>query len=378
MLQYVEFEKKYTWNSQNYYFTPPEGVKRLERAQKAAWVLDGTQVATVCHGLDGTSWTEVRKNKEEFAIAVTVMPSIEGGWKRNVKFYEKYLHAVSSNRDCVYWIAFFSNLGINVDRLESLFNGPVVPYPLASPIEIKSLALFIGVEKMLTLVSKTTYKGVEGEEVEVDEALVGNCCLYYKNLVRLGHSTLDKPVRYRDWRKVYRVLTEWYQEVCPAPDINQEEEKVQFSISPQQKAVDGITVDEYTLQIPKTGGELIQWGKWLNNCLVNYVTRVCQGIIIVGIFREGSICYALEIEYGYLVQFKGLSNMTLPSKNLESKVLTLLTEVGLLNQIQEEEKEEEEKEVRRQLFENPDYIIGFNEADYYLEEDYPDPNDDDN
>jgi len=375
MLQYVEFEKKYTWNSQNYYFTPPEGVKRLERNQKAAWVLDGTQVAAVCHGLDGTSWTEVRKNKGEFAVAVTVMPSIEGGWKRNNKFYEKYIHAVFNNRDCVYWIAFFADLGINVDRLESLFKGPVVPYPIASPTGIKSLALFIGLEKMLTLVSKTTYEGVEGEKVRVDEALIENCCAYYKNLCHLGHTTLGKTVRYRDWRKVYRVLSEWYQEVCPAPDINEEEEKVEFSLSPQQMAVDGVNIDEYTLQIPKTGGELIQWGKWLDNCLVNYVTRVCQGIIIVGIFREGSICYALEIEYGYLVQFKGLSNLVNPGKALVDKVLALLTEVGLLNQIQEEEKEEEEREVRRQLFENPDYIEEFS---YCLEEDYPDPNDDDN
>jgi len=337
MLQYVEFEKQFTEYRDAYYFTPPEGVKRLERAQKASWVLDGTQVAIVYHRLDDTSWTEVRQDKEEFAVAVTIPPGIEGGWNRSKDFYEKYLHAVSGNGDCVYWAALFADLGVKDSSLEDLLSKPTIPYPLEESFcKLKQLALFIGVEKMLTLVKKTTYEGVEGEAVRVDEALIRNCCAYYENLIRLGHTTLGKTVRYRDWRKVYRVLTEWYQEVCPAPAIGEEEEKVEFFISPQQMAVDGITVDEYTIQIPKTGGELIQWGRGLDNCLVNYVKRVYQGTVVVGIFRGDSICYALEIENGYLIQFKGLSNLINPGKALVDKVLPVLAKAGLLNLVEKD------------------------------------------
>ena len=374
MLQYVEFKKILTEDERHYYITPPEGVEMVNDYQVAALVFNGVQVAAVnhernCYSSKDFWWTEVCQDKGEFAVAVTIPPGIEGGWNRSKDFYEKYLHAVSGNRDCVYWAALFADLGVKDSSLEDLLSNPVIPYPLQEDLsELKRLACFIGIEKMVTLVTKTTYEGVEGEKVKVDEALIGNCCAYYRNLRHLGHTTLGKTVRYRDWRKVYRVLTEWYQEVCPAPDINEEEEKVQFSISPQQKAVDGITVDEYTLRIPKTGGELIQWGEWMGNCLIHYTKKVCQGTVVVGVFSNDSIFYALEIENGFLVQFRGLSNLVNPGLALKAKILDVLGEAGLLNLVQKK------RERKQYLFPNPDYVycpdqeeIDFWLADYYIE-----------
>ena len=355
MLQYVEFEKQFTEDERHYYFTPPEGIEMVNDYQVAALVVNGVQVAAVNREDNYLSqdfwWTEVCQDKGEFAVAVALPPSIEGGWKRNEKFYEKYLQAISGNKDCLYWISMFTHLGVNIDSLAitSLLSKKVVPYPLEEDLsELKRLACFIGVEKMVTLVTKTTYEGVEGEAVRVDETLIRNCCAYYRNLRHLGHTALGKTVRYRDWRKVYRVLSEWYQEVYPAPAID-EEEKVEFSISPQQMADDGIVIEGYTLRIPKTGGELIQWGEWMGNCLIHYTEKVCQGIIVVGVFSNDSIFYALEIENGFLVQFRGLSNLVNPGLALKDRILDVLGEAGLLNLVQNK------RERKRYLFPNPDY-----------------------
>ncbi len=73
--------------------------------------------------------------------------------------------------------------------------------------------------------------------------------------------------------------------------------------------------DGWSFRLPKTGRELAEWGRDLRNCLASYISRVDKGeCIVLGIFRNDKIKYALEIVEGEVVQLSGKGNTSPPEK----------------------------------------------------------------
>ncbi len=71
----------------------------------------------------------------------------------------------------------------------------------------------------------------------------------------------------------------------------------------------------WSFRLPKTGRELAEWGRDLRNCLAGYISRVESGeCIILGIFHNAKIKYALEIVDGEVVQLSGKGNSSPPEK----------------------------------------------------------------
>jgi hypothetical protein len=97
------------------------------------------------------------------------------------------------------------------------------------------------------------------------------------------------------------------------------------------RAVDGLSIDSYTLRVPRTARDLQTWGDRLGNCLATYTAAVVDGrSTIVGVFRDQRIVACIEIDRDRRVrQFLGRAN-TRPDPALEARVLPVLRRHGLV------------------------------------------------
>ncbi len=75
-----------------------------------------------------------------------------------------------------------------------------------------------------------------------------------------------------------------------------------------------------SFRLPKHAVELARWGSALHNCLNGYCFRVHDAeSIILGVYKEDMICYAIHISpYGYTIkEAKSKYNKIVPSKDME-------------------------------------------------------------
>ena len=70
--------------------------------------------------------------------------------------------------------------------------------------------------------------------------------------------------------------------------------------------------------LPKTNHELFLWGSLLKNCLYSYLNKInSKSIIIVGVFKNDKLQYALELTNGKIHQKSGYNNKVVDESDLE-------------------------------------------------------------
>ncbi len=97
-------------------------------------------------------------------------------------------------------------------------------------------------------------------------------------------------------------------------------------------ALNGMTIGDMRLVLPRTAGDLVRWGRILSNCLDSYDGDAVGGIsYIIGIHRAQRLTYAVEVtQSGVLRQFNGHANRR-PRANDRDQVISALLEAGVID-----------------------------------------------
>ena len=97
------------------------------------------------------------------------------------------------------------------------------------------------------------------------------------------------------------------------------------------RALDGQQVEGLTFVVPRTGADLVRWGRVLSNCLGSFDQAVAAGqSTIIGVEHAGRLAYALELTtQGTIRQFHGAANRP-PDPRPRDTVVRALLRAGLL------------------------------------------------
>jgi hypothetical protein len=95
---------------------------------------------------------------------------------------------------------------------------------------------------------------------------------------------------------------------------------------------DGKKIDNFSIFIPKTAGDLNQLGIELSNCLGKYPTRILSGSCEVLILKENDISkFAIELRkenmWYEITQMKGANNTQVINQKLQNKLIRLINEI---------------------------------------------------
>jgi len=217
--------------------------------------------------------------------------------------------------------------------------------------------------RFTNLLSKTEFKvrNENGEDSieQVTLDLMERCFTVFKNLLDLNLDLdLAKELglnRVKTWDKMYENIYKVYNRFRP---------KRELPISPLLRKIDGKLVftsepvEEFTLVVPKTSADLIDWGDILQHCVGNYVDAVIEGATsIIGVYKGKNVLYTLEIRKQKCLQFFGFENSKAPYKIVKA-VLEKLHEAELISQA----------EVSRGVLDHEDLIEDWELENWELED----------
>jgi len=191
--------------------------------------------------------------------------------------------------------------------------------------------------RFTNLLSKTEFR-VRNEDAEdsieqVTSDLVKRCFTVFNNLLKLDLDLdLAKELglnRVKTWDKMFENIYKVYNRFRP---------KRQLPISPLLRKIDGKVVytsepvEKFTLVVPKTSADLIDWGDILQHCVGNYVDAVIEGATsILGVYKDKNVLYTIEIRNQRCLQFFGVKNSKAPDKIVKA-VLEKLHEAEIIAQ----------------------------------------------
>ena len=192
--------------------------------------------------------------------------------------------------------------------------------------------------RFTNLLSKTEFKvrNEDGEDSieQVTSVLVKRCFTVFKDLLDLNLDLdLAKELdlnRVKTWDKIYETVYKVYNRFRP---------KRELPISPLLRKIDGKVVytedqpvERYTLVVPKSSVDLIDWGDILQHCVGTYVDAVIAGATsIIGVYKSKNIMYTLETREQKCLQFFGVKNSSVPDKVVKA-VLEKLHEAEIIAQ----------------------------------------------
>jgi len=321
MLQYIEVVKK------EHGFTTVPYVE-LDIALKwnsvGLWIYGGKPVALV----EKTMWNEmsttVLAEAPGFQCGVPLpVYNWKHPWHSNRAVYKGFKKvAESGNYSPLTWAMMVQELGlVDPNKVANLLSYETIPFTWEQGI--KSLITYLGLDKFVRLLHKTTYKDRDGNEQEVSAEFVAKTVYLYYELNCLGYYHPDKPNQNRDWRDLYRHLFEWFQTVRP---------EVQLPATPELSKMDGLIIDHgYKLVLPWSNKTLFQWAEGLDNCLWKYTDKIIHNeCYVLGIFQDSHIVAAVEIIGHRITQLYGYKNSK-PDRLLADAVTTALKQSGLIN-----------------------------------------------
>jgi len=139
---------------------------------------------------------------------------------------------------------------------------------------------------------------------------------YIRDIHRLLRVMSRNQRMRQDFRCPAACIEKLHHELIRIAGVFQREKEwaISFDYAPEILRLEN-KVGDVELRLPKTGEELARWGAWLENCLVNYIMDVASGkSVILGVFKNNELCYALELVDGKIVQFSGLRNGGVPEE----------------------------------------------------------------
>lgn len=75
-------------------------------------------------------------------------------------------------------------------------------------------------------------------------------------------------------------------------------------------------IETLSFILPKTTEELIYWGKILNNCMGTYCKFVLdKSCIILGIFKNKRLLYAIEVQEKEIIQMSRKNNQQIDNES---------------------------------------------------------------
>ena len=90
-----------------------------------------------------------------------------------------------------------------------------------------------------------------------------------------------------------------------------------FNYEDSQLLAQGIK-DDLVFKLPFSAEELSLWSKVLHNCMFGYIDDIQRGkSLIYGVFKDGSLLYALEFSGEKIVQSKAVSNQSIPQEDMK-------------------------------------------------------------
>lgn len=108
------------------------------------------------------------------------------------------------------------------------------------------------------------------------------------------------------------------------------------TFSKEIKALDSVTTGEFTLKIPKTYHEMVEWGSTLCNCAGNFdqIEFYSKGLT-VGVFKDNKIVYLIDYRNKYsrneVNQIKGYKNCIVKNFSDMKTILNPFVENNLLH-----------------------------------------------
>lgn len=98
--------------------------------------------------------------------------------------------------------------------------------------------------------------------------------------------------------------------------------------------LDGLTIGNLRLEVPKTNHKLIEYGQKMNNCIGGYGQRVNQSKKaqwLLGVYKNDELTYNIEVNHKSVVQFWGKHNSQADAQD-KVHVLTVLKEKELIRE----------------------------------------------
>ena len=90
-----------------------------------------------------------------------------------------------------------------------------------------------------------------------------------------------------------------------------------FNYEDSQISAQGIK-DDLVFKLPFSAEELSLWSKVLHNCMFGYIDDIQRkSSLIFGVFKEGTLLYALELKEQKIIQAKAVFNQSIPQDDMQ-------------------------------------------------------------
>lgn len=101
-----------------------------------------------------------------------------------------------------------------------------------------------------------------------------------------------------------------HQPLAPPSGLRAVRDAEPIQPTPTLRRLDGLRLDDLTLVLPHTAGDLVRWGRILSNCLGDFGPAAVAGrSVLIGVLRDHRLTYVVELTAsGVVRQFCGRAN----------------------------------------------------------------------
>lgn len=101
-----------------------------------------------------------------------------------------------------------------------------------------------------------------------------------------------------------------HQPLAPPAGLRAVRDAEPIQPTPTLRRLDGLRLDDLTLVLPHTAGDLVRWGRILSNCLGDFGPAAVAGrSVLIGVLRDHRLTYVVELTAtGVVRQFCGRAN----------------------------------------------------------------------
>jgi hypothetical protein len=172
----------------------------------------------------------------------------------------------------------------NIDDIQTSFNsGLFISLPITSEFEIlhhgislNTLVAFIKKFSKHRLLSPSIEDFPQNKSFYIDSIRMWNQC---------GQPDIERGITIKEYHD--KIMVEQRKRI-----------EKDFELKPKDflLSIDGIEIDEYTIVVPKTRYELIEWGNIMSNCIASYANSMLSGYCsLFGVKENGKLVYNIML-----------------------------------------------------------------------------------